>query len=118
MILTDSHINIYQERFNPSITLHDSIRKKEFSFPDPNSYYILSDAGKNFKIMENSTVLLSLQKGYYDNIFLISESSNLVLNFSNKLFAGSKPIEGIAKDALELAILKSGKSVPTLKNRN
>ena len=36
---------------------------------------------------------------------------------SNQLFIGSKPIDGIAKKALELAILKSGKNEPTLKNR-
>ena len=117
MILSDAHIDINLEKFNPSITLHGSSRKKDYSFPDPYSYYILSDAGKNFKIMENSTVLLSLQKGYYDSIFFISEGSNLILNLSNHLFAGSKPIEGIAKDLLDLAILKSGKPIPTLKNR-
>ena len=117
MILFDSHIDLYLEKFNPSITLHDSSRKKKYSFPDPNSYYILSDAGKNFKIIENSAILLSLQKGYFDSIFFISESSNLVLDLSNQLFGGSKPIEGIAKEALDLAILKSGKSTPTLQNR-
>lgn len=117
MILSDSHIDITLEKFNPTITLHDSYRKKEYSFPDPNSYYILSDAGKNFMIMENSTVLLSFQKGYFESFFFMSDYSNLILNLSNQLFAGSKPIEGIAKDALELAILKSGKSSPSLKNR-
>ena len=35
----------------------------------------------------------------------------------NKMFTGSKPIEGIAKKALELAIKKSGKTKPTLKDR-
>lgn len=117
MILSDSHIDITLEKFNPTITLHDCSRKKEYSFPDPNSYYILSDAGKNFKIMENSTVLLSLQKGYFDSFFFMSDYSNLVLKLSSQLFVGSKPIEGIAKDALDLAILKSGKAAPTLKNR-
>lgn len=117
MILSDSHIDIYLEKFNPSITLHDSFRKKKYSFPDPNFYYILSDAGKNFTIMENSTILLSLQKGYFDSMFFISESTRLILDLSNQLFAGSKPIKGVAKDALDLAILKSGKKSPTLKNR-
>jgi hypothetical protein len=117
MILSDTHIDLNIEKFNPSITLHDSSKKKDYSFPDPNSYYILSGAGKNFKIMENSTILLNLQKGYYDNYFSISEVNNLVLKMSNQLFFGSKPIEGIAKEALELAILKSGKIAPTLKNR-
>jgi hypothetical protein len=117
MILTDSHINLAIEKFNPTITLRDCSSKKEYSFPDLNSYYILSDAGKNFKIMENSTVLLSFQKGYFESFFFMSDYSNLILNLSNQLFAGSEPIEGIAKDALDLAILKSGKSNPTLKNR-
>jgi hypothetical protein len=67
--------------------------------------------------MENSTILLNLQKGYYDNYFSISEVNNLVLKMSNQLFFGSKPIEGVAKEALELAIFKSGKIAPTLKNR-
>lgn len=117
MILSDSHIDLYLEKFNPSITIHASSRKKEYSFPDPNSYYILSDAGKNFKIMENSAILLSFQKGYYESFFYISESTNLLLSFSNQLFSDTRPIEGIAKEALDLAILKSGKTSPTLKNR-
>ena len=119
MILTDdSHIDLTLEKFNPTITIHDCSRKKEYSFPDPYSYYILSEAGKNFAIMEeNSTVLLNLQKGYFDSYFFMSNYSNLILSLSNQLFIGSKPIEGNAKDALDLAILKSGKSTPTLKNR-
>ena len=117
MILTDSHIDITIEKFNPTITIHDCSRKKGYSFPDPNSYFILSEAGRNFTIMENSTVLLNLQKGYFDSYFFMTDYSNLILSLSNQLFAGSKPIEGIAKEALDLAILKSGKSIPTLKNR-
>lgn len=117
MILCNSQIDLYIEKFNPSITLHDKSRKKEYSFPDPNSYYILSDAGKNFKIMENSAILLSIQKGYYDSYFSISESATLLLDISNKLFWNSSPIEGIAEKAFKLAILKSGKRAPTLKNR-
>lgn len=117
MILSDTHIDFNIEKFNPSITLHESQKKKDYSFPDPNSYYILSGAGKNYKVMENSTILLNLQKGYYDNYFSISEDNNLVLKISDQLFFGSKPIEGIAKEALELAILKSGRIAPTLKNR-
>jgi len=117
MILSDAHIDLYIEMFNPSVTLHDSSKKKDYLFPDPNSYYILSDAGKNFKVMENSTILLNLQKGYYDSFFSISEINNFILNLSNQLFTNSKPIDGIAKAALDLAIMKSGKSTPTLKNR-
>ena len=117
MILTDSHTDLTPERFNPTITLYDCARKKEYSFPDPNLYFILSEAGKNFTIMENSTLLLNLQKGYFDRIFFMSDYSNLVLSLSGQMFSGSKPIEGIAKEALDLAIKKSGKSHPTLKNR-
>lgn len=117
MILSDSHIDITLERFNPTITVHDCSRKKEYAFPDPNSYYMLSDAGKNFKVMENSTVLLTLQKGYFDSFFFMSDYSNLILNLSSQMFAGSKPIEGIAKEVLDLAILKSGKTTTSLKNR-
>ena len=117
MILTDSHIDLTLEKFNPTITIHDCSRKKQYSFPDPYSYYILSEAGKNFTIMENSTVLLSLQKGYYESFFFMSDYSNVILSLSKQLFAGFKPIEGKAKEALDLAIFKSGKSTPTLKNR-
>ena len=117
MILTDSHIDLTLKKFNPTITIHDCSRKKQYSFPDPYSYYILSEAGKNFTIMENSTVLLSLQKGYYESFFFMSDYSNVILSLSKQLFAGSKPIEGKAKEALDLAIFKSGKSTPTLKNR-
>ena len=117
MILCDSHIDLNPGRFNPSITLLDCTKRTDYKFPDPNSYYILSDAGKNFKIMENSTVLLSFQKGYYDNYFSISEHTNLLLSFSNQLFTNSRPIDGIAKEALDLAILRSGKTHPKLENR-
>lgn len=67
--------------------------------------------------MENVTILLNLQKGYFESYFSISEVNNFILKMSNQLFIGSKPIDGIAKKALELAILKSGKNEPTLKNR-
>ena len=117
MILSTAHIDINIEAFNPSITLCDSPKKNTYSFPDPNSYYILSPAGKNFKVMENSTILLNPIKGYYEQYFAIEDVDLVVLSISNLLFNGTKPIEGKAKEALDLAIKKSGKLVPTLKNR-
>jgi len=67
--------------------------------------------------MENSTVLLTLQKGYFESFFFMSDYSNLILNLSSQMLAGTKPIEGIAKEALDLAISKSGKTTSSLKNR-
>lgn len=117
MILSNAHIDFNIEAFNPSITLCDSPKKSAYSFPDPNSYYILSPAGKNFTVMENSTILLNSNKGYYEQYFTIDDVDSVVLSISNLLFSGTKPLEGMAKEALDLAIKKSGKVVPTLENR-
>jgi hypothetical protein len=117
MILTDFHIDRSFEKFNPSITLLENLTRQEYLFPDPNSYYILSDAGKNYRIMENSTLLLSIKRGYFESNFSISESYNLLLSFANSLFKDAYPIQGDAKKALDLAIKKCGKDKPTLKNR-
>jgi len=117
MILSNAHIDINIEAFNPSITLCDNLKKRSYSFPDPNSYYILSPAGKNFSVMENSTILLNTDKGYFEPLFTIEDVGAVVFSISNLLFSGTKPLDGLAKEALDLAIKKSGKLTPTLENR-
>jgi hypothetical protein len=112
-------MDVNYSMFNPSISLCENIKSSKYSFPDPNpnSYYILSEAGKDYQIVENSAILLNFNKGYYVQHFYVNDIKTSILNISNKLFANSKPIEGLAKKALELAILKNGKKVPTLNNR-
>lgn len=117
MILTSPNIDVNLQMFNPSITLFENSKVTKYSFPDPNSYYILSEAGKNYAVIENSTILISPFKGYYQQLFYISDIKSVVLKISNELFKNSNPIAGEAKVALELAISKSGKKQPTLKNR-
>lgn len=117
MILISQNIDINLEMFNPSITLFENSRINKYSFPDPNSYYILSEAGKYYTVIENATILISPFKEYYEQLFYINDIKSVVLKISNELFKHTNPIEGDAKAALELAIFKSGKKQPTLKNR-
>lgn len=117
MILTNPNIDVNTNMFNPSITLCENIKKSKYSFPDPNSYYILSEAGKNYTIEENSTVLVNFRKGYYDQLFYVNDIKTTILSISNKIFSETKPIDGLAKMALEMAVLKAGKKEPTLRNR-
>lgn len=117
MILTDAHIDLQFENFIPSVSLLDKSSRKVYDFPDPNSYYILSEAGKNYQIVENTTLILSLNRGYFESIFTIDGDKNQALSLSNSLFGSTKPIHGDAKNALELAILKCGKTSPSLKKR-
>jgi len=102
----------------PSITLqNESFRKISYEFPDPHRSYILSDAGRNYTVIENFTLLLSFQKGYYPQEFAIKKSDADIFSVSKKLFGNSLPISGDAKRALDLAIKKAGKNIPTLSNR-
>lgn len=117
MILTTHTIDINPEMFNPSITLLEESKVNKYSYPDPNSYYILSDVGKNYTVVGNSTILINPYKGYYEQLFYINNIKSTILNISNELFNNTKPIDGVARVALELAILKNGKKQPTLKNR-
>lgn len=116
MILNDNFIDLDTEMFNPSITLHKTSKVEKHSFTDPNSYFILSEAGKNYTISENSTILINPSKDNEQN-FTVTDINSFVLSTSKALFNGTKPIEGKAKIALELAILKAGKKESTLKNR-
>ena len=117
MILNDNFIDLDTEMFNPSITLHKTSKVEKHSFTDPNSYFILSEAGKNYTISENSTILINPSKGYNEQNFTVTDINSFVLSTSKAIFNGTKPIEGKAKIALELAILKAGKKESTLKNR-
>jgi hypothetical protein len=47
----------------------------------------------------------------------VGDKHSVLFEFSKELFGNTKPIEGIAKTALEMAIMNVGKKVPTLKNR-
>ncbi len=117
MILTNPNIDVNVSLFNPSITLCENTKNSQYSFPDPNSYYILSEAGKDYTIEENSTVLINLRRGYYEQLFYVNDIRTKILSISNKMFNETKPIDGLAKIALERAILKTGKKEPTLRNR-
>lgn len=117
MIITDNNININSEYINSTIVLSNSKIESRFHFPDPNSYFILSEAGKLYTIIENNTILLNPQKGYWLPQFGINEINTQITAISNILFEGSKPIEGKALEALCLAFKKSIKTAPTLKNR-
>ena len=104
--------------FNPTMTLFESEKINHFSFPDPNTYYVLSDAGKNYSLKEyNMSILINFNKGYFEPIFNVDIHKTKVLNMSNMMFGGTMPISGSAKAALEIAILKIGKKKSTLRNR-
>ncbi|MCF8371249.1 MAG: hypothetical protein K9H64_06490 [Bacteroidales bacterium] len=108
-------INLHQ--FNPSITLVDCTKGKEYEFPDPNNYFLFPEAGNQYKITQNSSLLLFPHNKHLEQLFVIDNNNISIHYLSKELFKGSIPIDGIAKEALELAIKKSGKSHPIMKNR-
>ena len=117
-LLLTGQIDIQFTNSIPSITLqNESDRIINYKFPDPYKSYILSDADKNYTIIENSTLLLSVQKGYFPQEFAIKKSDTYIFAMAKKVFNNSSPISGDAKRALDLAILKAGKNSPTLSNR-
>ncbi|WP_017731257.1 hypothetical protein [Nafulsella turpanensis] len=118
MFVTAVDLDVKVENVNPSISIMNSrIKKSEIEYPDPNSYFVLSEAGKNYAIKENVAYFLNNQKGYFQPQFELSPNSASVINFAKGLFQNARPIDGLAKEALVRAINKSGKAKPTLKNR-
>ena len=116
-LLVDANNPIINENYNPTISLTEKIKGNDIEFPDPNTYFILSDAGKNYKTIDNECILLSLEKGYFESVFSLDFQSDEVIDFSSKLFFNDTPIEGDAKRALDLAIKKTAKRNTVLKNR-
>ena len=92
-------------------------RRIPFQYPDPSTYYILSDAGKLFHTISNESILLNFKRGYFETQFSLDFNSTSVFSIANSMFENTKPIDGVAKKALENTILKLGKREPTLPNR-
>ncbi len=116
-LLTDASNPVLNENVNPTVCLTENVKGNEIEFPDPDTYFVLSDAGKNYWFENNETVVLSLQKGYYEPIFSLDFNSEELISISQEFFGNTKIIEGDAKRALELAMKKSAKKKPSLKNR-
>jgi hypothetical protein len=117
MLINDIH-QVQDFSQNPTITVTDMTNKNNFySFPDPNSYFILSKAGKDYKLIVNNAVLLNVQRGYYWHPFNLSFNQNEVISLAVQLFDGSKQLDRKVAEALNYALGKSGKSSTTFPNR-
>jgi len=104
---------------NPSFTLTNVklSAKDQLKHPDSNSYFILSDAGKQYTFLGNKSILLNFNKGYYVSKFHIETYNPIIIGASNKLFGGTVPISGKALLALQHAIKKSAQKSTNLPNR-
>lgn len=116
-LLLDAGNHILEENYNPAIFLTENLKGHEIEFPDPNTYFILSDIGKSYSEIGNETILLNPDRGYFEPIFTLDFKRRNIVNSSQELFKGSKALEGDAKRALELAIKKTAKTKTSLNNR-
>ncbi|SFW99272.1 hypothetical protein [Cytophaga hutchinsonii] len=107
-----------RENPTPSLTLHmNAMQITSSSMVDSSSYFILSDAGKNYTVIGNNAILINFDKGYYASRFNIGVNNPIIISISNNIFKGSEPLSGEPLRALHMALKLSGKKTPTLKNR-
>ena len=104
---------------NPSITLTNSrkISGEDYVYPDPNSCFVISEVGKNYRNVSINSVLLNPKKGYYVYKFTMETFNPNVISASNKLFSHSVPITGKPLIALQNALKASAKKTTSLPNR-
>lgn len=109
---------IDQKYVNPNISITEYLKGSEIEFPDPTvSYFVSSQISENYKLEGNDSILINSYKNHFESQFNLTLSNTLIKKISNNLFSGARPIEGLAKKALELAMKECAKSSPTLPNR-
>ncbi|TAF75974.1 MAG: hypothetical protein EAZ53_04610 [Bacteroidetes bacterium] len=87
------------------------------NFVIKNPYYILSETEKYFFTSDNKTIFLNHTKSYFNNDFNINQDNLQVIKLSESIFNNSKPINGVALDALRYCLENLGKKEPLLGNR-
>jgi len=117
MFINDLNLDVDQIKGNPAISVSAMILKKPYSFPDPYLYFILSQAGKEYRVVANNSILLNPSKGYYSYPFSLELSQPDVISISLEFFKNSKPLSGKATLALGYALEKAGKNSTKLSNR-
>lgn len=117
MTINDIDLNPQKIKGNPVVSISKMVIKKTYNYPDPSLYFILSPAGRNYKVLGNDSVLLNPNKGYYLYPFSLSTNQSEVIFISNELFKDSKILSGKGVQALNYALKKAGKRVTTFSNR-
>ncbi len=117
MLITDLDLDIEKVRFNPAITVTEMVSKKDYAFPDPFKYFILSSVGKQYSILGNGSVLLNPSKGYFSLPFTVDIRQAEVINIAKEIFKNSRPLSGKATLAIHYALNKSAKKTTSLPNR-
>ncbi|MEP5614139.1 MAG: hypothetical protein ABJP45_17940 [Cyclobacteriaceae bacterium] len=115
--IADTPQNPADNNNNPAHLLTQNLKGSEIEYPDPNTYFILSDIGKNHHIIDNETILLTLRKGYFEPIFSLDVTSKEVISLSQELFSNTKPIDAGLKRAIDIAISRSTKTSTRFRNR-
>jgi hypothetical protein len=118
MLINNLDLDVEKIQGNPRITLSaNMIVKKQYSYPDPRKYFILSPIGKSYEVIGNDSVLLNPSKGYFLPPFSLTTSQVDIINISKELFKNSKPLSGKAVLALEFALKKAEKKSTNFSNR-
>lgn len=117
MFVNDLSVDSGELNGNPSVSVSTMTIKKTYDFPDQFSYFILSSAGKEYRISSNNSILLNPAKGYYSFPFSIDMNQPEVIEGAKMFFNGSSPLSGEAILALRYALKKAGKNRPILSGR-
>lgn len=118
MLINNLDLYVEQIQGNPGITLSSNmILKKQYTYPYPHKYFILSPIGKYFKMIGNDSILLNPAKGYFLPPFSLTTSQVDIVQISNELFKNSNPLSGKAVLALEFALKKAEKKSTNFSNR-
>lgn len=117
MIITEIQRDFNDIRTNPTVMVTKGTSRKQYGFPDPESYFILSNAGKEYSIQGNNAILLNLQKGYFASSFTLNLNQANVMSIASAMFQDSKTLDEASGRALNAAIQKTGLMAPTLPNR-
>lgn len=117
MLVTNLELNQEQVKGNPTITIEKVIAKKDYIYPDPFKYFVLSSVGKQYTVNSNGSILLNPSKGYYSLPFSITASQIEITEVAKELFKATKPLSGKAVLAVEFALKKASKKRTLLSER-
>ena len=117
MLINDLNLDTEKLKGNPAINISEMTIKQPYSYPDPYFYFILSSAGRDFKVLSNNSILLNPSKGYYTYPFSLDFNQADVISLSSELFKNTKPLEGEAAIALKRVLKRSERITTKFLNR-